>query len=145
MYHEKFPIKDGKIKAAEIDDVYCLSDVMPGCKIHLSTKSSEEKYKIISEGEIFPYIYEDPIGTFHDLEAGEEYFVFVEEDEAEFMKSLAKAKDNFRGVKAEASRGEGCSCIEGNPCTSECDAQGNTICKDWENRFAVAKAHGWRG
>lgn len=34
---------------------------------------------------------------------------------------------------------EGCSCIEGNPCM---DAYG---CKDWTNRYTVAKAHGWRG
>eukprot|EP00439_Symbiodinium_sp_Y106_P042287 s2432_g5.t1 len=56
-----------------------------------------------------------------------------------------KAKQNFAGVKSAATRGEGCSCLEGNPCAQECDAQGNTICKDWANRFAVAKANGWLG
>eukprot|EP00439_Symbiodinium_sp_Y106_P050157 s2432_g6.t1 len=40
-----------------------------------------EKYKLESAGEVFPYIFEEPLGTFHDLEAGETYFVFVEEDE----------------------------------------------------------------
>lgn len=145
MYDEKFPIKDGKITAAEIDDVYCLTDVMPGCKIHLSTKTVEEKYKIETSGGIFPYVFEEPVGTFHDVEAGETYFVFVDEDEAEFLKSQEKAKANFRGVKSAATRGETCSCIEGNPCAQECDAQGNSICLDWANRFAVAKANGWLG
>lgn len=145
MYDEKFPIKDGKITAAEIDETYCLSDVMPGCKIHLSSKPSEEKYKMESAGEVFPYIFEEPLGTFHDLEADETYYVFVEEDETEFLKSQEKAKQNFMGVKSAKTRGEGCSCIEGNPCAQECDAQGNSICHDWANRFAVAKAHGWLG
>jgi len=145
MYDEKFPIKDGKITAKEIDETYCLSDVMPGCKIHLSSKPSEEKYKMESVGEVFPYIFEEPLGTFHDLEAGETYHVFVEEDEKEFLKSQEKAKQNFAGVRSAATRGEGCSCLEGNPCAQECDAQGNSICKDWANRFAVAKAHGWLG
>eukprot|EP00913_Durusdinium_trenchii_P016123 g15154.t1 len=105
--------QDGKITAAEIDETYCLSD---------------EKYKMESAGEVFPYIFEEPLGTFHDLEAGETYYVFVEEDETEFLKSQEKAKQNFAGVRSAATRGEGCSCIEGNPCAQECDAQGNTIC-----------------
>lgn len=98
-----------------------------------------------SAGEVFPYIFEEPLGTFHDLEADETYYVFVEEDETEFLKSQEKAKQNFMGVKSAKTRGEGCSCIEGNPCAQECDAQGNSICHDWANRFAVAKAHGWLG
>ena len=32
-----------------------------------------------------------------------------------------------------------CSCIYGNPCAvSHC-------CRDWKNRFEVAKQHGWKG
>jgi len=145
MYDEKFPIKDGKITAAEIDDTYCLSDVMPGCKIHLSIKDAQEKYKLECAGEVFPYVFEEPLGTFHELEAGETYFVFVEEDETEFLKSQEKAKQAWKGVKGAATRGETCSCIEGNPCVQECDANGNSVCLDWANRFAVAKAHGWLG
>lgn len=145
MYAEKFPIKGGKMTAAEVDDVYCLSDVMPKCKIHLSLKSPEEKFKMVAAGELFPFINEEPAGTFTDLEAEETYFVHVDEDEAEFLKSQERAKQAFAGVRSEATRGEGCSCLEGNPCASECDAQGNTVCKDWANRFAVAKAHGWIG
>ena len=32
---------------------------------------------------------------------------------------------------------ESCSCLEGNPCVDEYS------CKDWHNRFEVAKKHGW--
>mmetsp|Transcript_147655 Transcript_147655/g.375104 ORF Transcript_147655/g.375104 Transcript_147655/m.375104 type:complete len:283 (+) Transcript_147655:2-850(+) len=144
-YNEKLPIKGGKITAKEIDEHFCLSDVMPKCSIHLSLQPPEDKYKMVAEGEVFPYLAEEPVGTFFDLEADETYYVHVDEDEEEFLKSQAKAKQNFAGVKSEATRGEGCSCLEGNPCASECDAQGNTICKDWANRFAVAKANGWIG
>ena len=42
-YDEEFPIVDGICTAAEIDDVYCLSFVMPNCLIHLSSYSPQEK------------------------------------------------------------------------------------------------------
>eukprot|EP00747_Dinoflagellata_sp_TGD_P167707 gnl/TRDRNA2_/TRDRNA2_192631_c0_seq1.p1 gnl/TRDRNA2_/TRDRNA2_192631_c0~~gnl/TRDRNA2_/TRDRNA2_192631_c0_seq1.p1 ORF type:complete len:319 (+),score=103.21 gnl/TRDRNA2_/TRDRNA2_192631_c0_seq1:25-957(+) len=145
MYNEKFAIKGGKCKAADVDETYCLSDVMPNCVIHLSTKDQTEMYKIMSSGETCPYIFEEPVGTFHGLEAGETYYVYIDEDQEEFLKSQAKAKQNFAGVKSAGTRGEGCSCIEGNPCAQECDMLGNQICLDFPNRFAVAKAHGWLG
>lgn len=141
MYNEKFPIKGGQTTAAAIDEVYCLSDVMPGCTIHLSTKPVEERYKAEAAGEIFQYLLEDPPGTFRGLEAGETYYVHVTEDEAEFLKSQERAKRAFAGVRSEATRGEGCSCIEGNPCGPGAEY----TCLDWHNRFAVAKKHGWIG
>lgn len=138
-YNMQFPIKDGMMTAAEIDEVYCLSDVMPKCKIHLSTKSNEEKYSLESQDEVCPYIFEEPVGTFKGLEAGETYYVYVTEDEEEFLKSQEHAKRAFAGVKSEALRSEGCSCLEGNPCVDE------YVCTDWHNRFALAKKHGWLG
>ena len=36
MYAEQFPIVDGCITAELIDEEYCLSYVMPNCRIHLS-------------------------------------------------------------------------------------------------------------
>ena len=48
-YDEEFPIVDGSCTAAEIDDVYCLSFVMPNCLIHLSTYSPLEKREKDSE------------------------------------------------------------------------------------------------
>ena len=53
-----------------------------------------------------------------------------------------------------------CSCLYGNPCSSSCVQHRLTIfwrtsmlsyiphadnCKDWKNRFEVAKKHGWKG
>ena len=37
------------------------------------------------------------------------------------------------------ARGEGCSCLYGNPC------QDQYVCKNWANRFEVAKKNGWKG
>ena len=49
-YDEEFPIVDGSCTAADIDDVYCLSFVMPGCLIHLSSLSPQDKR--VKEAEI---------------------------------------------------------------------------------------------
>merc|ERR1712150_304537 len=38
MYAERFSVVEGRLHAASIDEVYCLSDVMPGCRIHLSAR-----------------------------------------------------------------------------------------------------------
>lgn len=44
------------------------------------------------------------------------------------------------GGKKEDGRGfESCSCIYGAPCVDEYG------CRDWTNRFAVAKKNGWKG
>ena len=47
----------------------------------------------------------------------------------------AKEEDN----SLTKPRGEGCSCIWGNPCAIP------DPCKDWHNRFEVAKKNGWKG
>ena len=38
-----------------------------------------------------------------------------------------------------AKREEGCSCLFGNPCMEA------YTCKNWQNRFEVAKTNGWKG
>ena len=48
-YDEEFSIVDGICTAAEIDDVYCLSFVMPNCLIHLSIYSPQIKREKDSE------------------------------------------------------------------------------------------------
>jgi hypothetical protein len=48
-YDEEFAIVEGSCTAAEIDDVYCLSFVMPNCLIHLSLYSPQDKRVMESE------------------------------------------------------------------------------------------------
>ena len=74
-----------------------------------------------------------------------EYVLEVQEDAV--WDEAARAAGTYKTYKAptEADGGvttkkqESCSCIEGNPCV---DAY---CCKDWKNRFEVAKKHGWKG
>ena len=59
----------------------------------------------------------------------------------------ARAAGTYKTYKAPTAeengitkqKQESCSCIEGNPCA---DAY---CCKDWKNRFEVAKRNGWKG
>eukprot|EP00729_Bicosta_minor_P002369 gene2369-32902_t len=80
------------------------------------------------------------------LELGQEYFCDVEEDPEEAKKERkaykATSVDNTVATGDGAALGEdsaSCSCIEGNPCAVQYN------CKNWNNRFEVAKANGWKG
>ena len=55
----------------------------------------------------------------------------------EAMKMEEEGLVSTSGMGGEDSAS--CSCIEGNPCMSKYN------CKDWKNRFEVAKATGWKG
>ncbi|CAN0303100.1 unnamed protein product, partial [Ectocarpus sp. 8 AP-2014] len=159
MYDEKFPIKDGCISAAEIDETYCLSFVMPNCTLHLGPLGPADRYARENEGELVPYLEENPSGTFHGLEDGEVYWVYVsrdEEEEEQDRERMQQARTRFsvvQGMKQDLPEDgelvnrkddgrnglESCSCVYGNPCVDEYG------CKDWHSRYAVAKANGWKG
>ena len=97
-------------------------------------------------------IAENPEGTYIGLSPGSVYWVHIEEDAGEKEAYIARSDEFSKKKAAERAieedkekngvvteKREGCSCIEGNPCL---DAYG---CKDWSNRFEVAKKHGWKG
>ena len=48
QYDEKFPISNNSTTAAEIDEAYCLSFVMPNCAIHLSKVPNQQRLKLIN-------------------------------------------------------------------------------------------------
>eukprot|EP00050_Salpingoeca_kvevrii_P022494 m.127361 g.127361 ORF g.127361 m.127361 type:complete len:124 (-) comp9721_c0_seq2:59-430(-) len=82
------------------------------------------------------------------LEVGREYWVTVEEDaeaEASVEKKAYKAPTTSSAIKTTDTTSLGgedssnCSCIEGNPCAVPYN------CRDWENRFEIAKKNGWKG
>ncbi|CAM9312163.1 unnamed protein product [Chrysoparadoxa australica] len=142
LYDEKFEIADNSMTEAAIDETYCLSFVMPGCKIKLCTVSPQEKLQLEQEGKDVPYIDESPPGVYCGLVADETYFVFPIQKEEQLkldqqrMAKVAIGMEDTEGVKRE---GESCSCLEGNPCVDE------YLCKDWERRLVVAKQNGWKG
>mmetsp|Transcript_13508 Transcript_13508/g.20294 ORF Transcript_13508/g.20294 Transcript_13508/m.20294 type:complete len:287 (-) Transcript_13508:231-1091(-) len=144
MYNEEFPISENTLTAARIDEDYGLTDVMPGCRIRLSTIDSKARttYENANNCEA-PWVKEDPEGTFRELLAGEKYFCIVIENPEQYAKDMEALRVRLEaegGAPVESSgRAEGCSCLYGNPCMDQ------YICKDWDNRYAVAKANGWKG
>jgi hypothetical protein len=55
-------------------------------------------------------------------------------------KRAAREEQEALGLSiATGGKAESCSCIEGNPCLDKYN------CKDWENRYVVAKNNGWKG
>ena len=148
MYDEEFDIVDGSTTAAAIDDLYCLSDVMPKCKIFLSPCSPQEKMEYLDkEIDAFFYIEENPKQTYQNLEKGSVYYAYIQENEDEFKRYQKRTKKIFKAEEKEeqqqseyAKEGipETCSCIYGNPCVDEYG------CKNWAYRFAIAKKNGWK-
>jgi hypothetical protein len=144
MYNESFPIVQGSTTAANIDEVYCLSYVMPNCVIKLSPHPPAEKRRLEAEGSTLTqfFIFEEPRGTYQGLVADATYYVYVEQEAAQLARDQARMKEIasvMDGNKQEGARAEGCSCLYGNPCIDQ------YICKDWNNRFAVATKNGWKG
>ena len=96
---------------------------------------------------------ETVVGTFSGLTledgAGKqsEYVLHVDEDPADANKpkTTYKAGAGVKGLRTggeDEAMGEdssSCSCLFGNPCASSYN------CKDWHNRFDVAKRNGWKG
>lgn len=146
QYDELFPIVDGSTTQANIDEVYCLSFVMPGCLVHLSLHESVERFARENDGLFDSLVREDPCGVYHDLEKDHTYYVVVEQEADQLKRDQeaanAKWAAEVKQSKLEQSDGRGfetCSCIYGNPCLDEYG------CKDWHSRFAVATANGWKG
>lgn len=153
-YDEEFAIVNGTTTQENIDEEYCLSFVMPDCHIHLSKHEPAVKRELEANGELNElYIHEDPPGTYHGLRNNEVYYVYVEQEALQFARDQERMKhvaasmegavqkdENGDIIKPDDGRGmESCSCIYGNPCVDEYG------CKDWTNRYAVAKKNGWKG
>lgn len=149
QYNEDFPIVNGSTTQENIDDVYCLSFVMPNCLIHLSKLTpAEKRQKDIDQDYENMFIEENPKGVYQGLYVNETYYVYVEQEaqqlarDQEMMRQRAKAgasKTQPALPKDDGRVMESCSCIYGNPCVDEYG------CKDWNNRFAVATKNGWKG
>ena len=93
------------------------------------------------------FLPEEPQGTYHNLVDNKTYYIHVFQDaeqlEIDQMQMRSKAADMKRDVKEvlvkEDGRGfESCSCIYGEPCRDEYG------CRDWGNRFTIAKSNGWK-
>ena len=78
QYQELFPIENGKINVEKIDEDYCLSDVMPGCKLALLNNMTLEAMHKLEMSDL-PIPFQPKI----TLEDGKEAFdqMYTYEDE----------------------------------------------------------------
>jgi hypothetical protein len=167
FHHDRlFDIEDGAISVEDVDEEFCLSDVMKGCRIELtendpkagtgvSTVSFIEKHVRwnFDEGQWRSLYTYDP----NDREP-KKYWIVVIQDPKQTKTLQRKAtsmdESTFTSTSTSTSTQEtssdegyfygnnvgyveGCSCLEGNPCTEF----NKYNCKDWGNRFAVALIH----
>ncbi|KAK1941769.1 hypothetical protein P3T76_006833 [Phytophthora citrophthora] len=146
-YDELFEIENGSTTQANIDEVYCLSFVMPNCLVRLSQHPNPERFQREESGIFDSLVREDPRGTYHDLEKGHTYYVVVEQEEDQLRRDQEAMRALWNGeiqkqkkMEKDDGRGfESCSCIYGNPCVDEYG------CRDWHSRFAIATKNGWKG
>ncbi|TMW57265.1 hypothetical protein Poli38472_003190 [Pythium oligandrum] len=146
QYDELFPIVDGSTTQANIDEVYCLSFVMPNCLVRLSYHPNAERFERENTGTFDSLVREDPRGVYQDLIKDETYYVVVEQEADQLRRDQEATKVKWAPeikqdkLSKDDGRGfESCSCIYGNPCVDEYG------CKDWHSRFAIATANGWKG
>ena len=145
QYDNLFPIAEGSTTQAAIDEVYCLSFVMPNCRVRLSFHPNAERFEREAKGVLDSLVPEEPNGIFQNLIKDQTYYVVVEQeaDQLKRDQETTKAKWNIEkqeNAKKDDERGfESCSCVYGNPCVDEYG------CKDWDKRFAIATANGWKG
>ena len=77
-------------------------------------------------------------GTFCELTPSAQYRIEVAGTRKEVVVGVAAFGNALKLTEDDSAAGEdkaSCSCLWGNPCVSEYN------CKDWANRFAVAKRH----
>ncbi|KAE8896646.1 hypothetical protein PF003_g19330 [Phytophthora fragariae] len=145
-YDELFPIEGGSTTQANIDEVYCLSFVMPNCLVRISKHPNPERFQREEAGVFDSLVREDPRGTYHDLVKDETYYVVVEQEADQLRRDQEATRALWGGelqkqkADKDDDRGfESCSCIYGNPCVDEYG------CRDWHSRFAVATKNRWKG
>ena len=159
-YKKKFKSINGTLLSNTIDGEYSISFAYPKSKIHLTLMGpsdfSYEEMGLIKR----PQILEDPVGTYRGLKNDQIYWVEIEEDVLEHeiynqklrdeqqLKNTLLMKNECLDIDNEnnntlpfmiSTKLESCSCIEGNPCID------SYCCKDFNNRYEIAKRNGWKG
>ncbi|KAL4474941.1 hypothetical protein ABPG74_001637 [Tetrahymena malaccensis] len=127
-----FTIKDGSVSYDLVDDELALSFAYEkGYQFFLTVEKDgkpDESISFFSQGS-------GKGKTFNNLQAGTTYWcVVLKNDAAESKRKAYKVDESsFGGSKSNEKRGEGCSCLYGNPCVDQ------YVCLDWNNRFTIAK------
>ena len=159
-YKTAFPCRNGVVRWPSIDEEYAISFIFKGDFAKrvrayppgVTTANSEKApLLVLAKGK-------KGVDDFGDADAAldEDYWLGLS-SEFEGKYTLEVDEDVAAGLGVETRDGplvlessggdlplgqrktEGCSCLFGNPC------QDKYVCKDWNNRFEVAKKNGWKG
>ena len=159
-YKTAFPCRNGVVRWPSIDEEYAISFIFKGDFAKrvrayppgVTTANSEKApLLVLAKGK-------KGVDDFGDADAAldEDYWLGLSSDfEGKYVLEVDEDVAAGLGVETrdgplvlESSGGdlplgqrktEGCSCLFGNPC------QDKYVCKDWNNRFEVAKKNGWKG
>ena len=99
QYDEMFPIVNGSTNEKFIDDLYCFSYIMPGCKLHLSVYDPAKKRELEISGIQNLYLPEKPSGTFQTLEVGCTYYIYVEQKKEQLKSDQERMRKVAAGMQ----------------------------------------------
>ena len=161
-YKTAFPTRNGVVRWPAIDEEYAISFIFKGDFAKrvrayppgVTTANSEKapllvlakgKKGVDDFGDADAALDEDYwLGLSSDFDG--KYTLEVDEDVAAGLgvetrdgPLVLNDNPNEVGLPLGERKTEGCSCLFGNPC------QDKYVCKDWNNRFEVAKKNGWKG
>jgi hypothetical protein len=132
-YNKPFIIKGGELPLSVVDEEYSLTYAFPKCKLHMCLWGPNDfSYEEKGFAER-PLLAEGAGGVVQGLEVGTQYYIIVEEDAEEIIKYEARAaeaavinaakraaaEEKAKNPALNKSRGEGCSCLYGNPCMDQ--------------------------
>lgn len=145
-YNQDFKIVDGRLMYADVDEEYCFSIAFKGnytVKVEYPDGTMSAPITPAEKAETDPP-YEGL--CFEGLTPDAQHKFVVEEDPAlaDAPRTAYVASGGSSLIKRDTGGEMGedsasCSCVFGNPCQSAYS------CKDWNNRYEVAKKNGWKG
>jgi hypothetical protein len=144
QYTDCFAMTDGVISIAAIDEEYCLSDVMPGCTLELLEITPQSRIENQISGIPSPFISKtvdnlswDMLYTYDEGDGEpKSYWVVAFQDPVLLAADLEATKKRMGDMDDGGDAGV-CTCTNGKPCSK----QNKKNCKDFNNRFVVAKKY----
>eukprot|EP00919_Chromeraceae_sp_WS-2016_P055397 GHVR01131669.1.p1 GENE.GHVR01131669.1~~GHVR01131669.1.p1 ORF type:complete len:202 (+),score=35.41 GHVR01131669.1:83-688(+) len=138
-YIKEFPIRDGELTFEDVDAEYCLSMAFSEkakktlyCEnLEMDKYSEKDVWKGLEDGKIYIMQLDED----EEVEAAQPKTVYV----ASGSDPIANMRKDMNNDGFGGTDNASCSCIEGNPCAQPYN------CKDWNNRFEIAKKNGWKG
>ena len=141
-YTDCFVMKDGIIKIHDVDEDYCLSDIMPGCDLQLLEMTPKDRIAQQVLNIPSPYISKttdnkawDNLYTYADGDGEfKSYWVVAFQDPELLAADREATKKRMDAMGGDDGDAGVCTCEDGKACSTN----NKDNCKDFNNRFAVA-------